>query len=317
MKKPGHIYTLTLILAAAVCGCSLEEPLHVGGPSSDALMVVGRPTPFNTINVDTKATKNNDESVIVNMAMFVFDASGARVDYQFIEESKPLFIIDRDSETYSEYANQALLADASIYILANIPSADRSTLALVGSESALLDFDFSVSAVIRSTQVNSYGGLPMFGRMPDAVDLRKPSSTADDPLKGSVLEIPMTCLFAKVTMNFLVSPTQKSDYVQKFRMTDWTVENVPSKVRMRQPVGDSQYHDQSASAMLSGTFSSIDKGTNPVLEGGSTPLSFSFYVPEHRLTPARTSMTYPSGIDDEHRQMFKPEWLSDGEYQSK
>lgn len=313
MNKVSHIIPLFIILALVISSCSLDEPLRVGKPSSDALRIVGRPTPFQTLEVDTKATKNDDESTIWNMAMFVFAQGGARVDYQFIEESKPLFIIDRGSNTYKEYSDQDKLENSSIYILANIPSSDRSVLAAIMTEDDLKEFDFSVSSVIRTTQVSAYGGLPMWGKMPNTVNLREPASGADDPLKGSVLEIPMTCLFAKVDLNFIVNPTQKSDFVQKFRMTSWTVENVPSKVRIGQPTGDSQYHDQSASSMLSGTFSSVDKGTNPVLEGGSTPMSFSFYVPEHRLTPSKTSIDYPGSIDNEHKQMFKPEWLSDGE----
>ena len=313
MNKVRHIIPLFIILALVISSCSLDEPLRVGKSSSDALRIVGRPTPFQTLEVDTKATKNDDESTIWNMAMFVFAQGGARVDYQFIEESKPLFIIDRGSNTYKEYSDQDKLENSSIYILANIPSSDRSVLAAIMTEDDLKEFDFSVSSVIRTTQVSAYGGLPMWGKMPNTVNLREPASGADDPLKGSVLEIPMTCLFAKVDLNFAVNPTQKSDFVQKFRMTSWTVENVPSKVRIGQPTGDSQYHDQSASSMLSGTFSSVDKGTNPVLEGGSTPMSFSFYVPEHRLTPSKTSIEYPGNIDNEHKQMFKPEWLSDGE----
>ena len=313
MNKVRHIIPLFIILALVISSCSLDEPLRVGKSSSDALRIVGRPTPFQTLEVDTKATKNDDESTIWNMAMFVFAQGGARVDYQFIEESKPLFIIDRGSNTYKEYSDQDKLENSSIYILANIPSSDRSVLAAIMTEDDLKEFDFSVSSVIRTTQVSAYGGLPMWGKMPNTVNLREPASGADDPLKGSVLEIPMTCLFAKVDLNFTVNPTQKSDFVQKFRMTSWTVENVPSKVRIGQPTGDSQYHDQSASSMLSGTFSSVDKGTNPVLEGGSTPMSFSFYVPEHRLTPSKTSIDYPGSIDNEHKQMFKPEWLSDGE----
>ena len=78
-------------------------------------------TPFTENDPDTKSTKNQYETVVKNMAMFVFDSDGAKVDYQITNNSQPLFLIDRNHEPYIDH-DQDKMDECKIYILANIPS---------------------------------------------------------------------------------------------------------------------------------------------------------------------------------------------------
>ncbi len=315
-------FNISLACAAALflfAGCSVEG-LRAPEPSDGKIQVVGRITPFNETNARmTKSVKSNDESVVTNMAMFVFDNDDKLVDYQFTLGSKPLFMIDRTSESqpYKHWSGE--LSNSHIFIVANIPSACRDAFAAAGADTDLTkdelkDIDFSVAGAIPVGGVQSYGGLPMYGES-EAIDLGPGSD-----LSGNVLEIPLTCLFSKVTFNIIVVPDQRSDKVQSFDLSSWEVENVPKNVCIA-------YDDagESKNARLAKntkkTFYTVDNNVDPVEQilsdnvkwsevAPTSMMCFSMYVPEHRVTPSLTP-EYPTTITADAKQMWKPAYVGE------
>lgn len=299
---------LALAAAALLCGCGMEEP----APSYDGMIkVAGRMTPFAEGDIDTKSTKNQYESTVKNMALFVFDSKGDKVDYQFVNNSQPLFLIDRTNDPYNSHS-QEYLDKCKLYILANVHADDQTGMDEINTEEELLASDCTISNVIRQSGIESYGGLPMWGVISQTesggpIDLRS-SSTA---LVGQVLNIPLTCMMAKLTFNIALDPVQKSDYIQRFELKSWKIENAPSDVRISQPLGTDESEHADGPFLSAVTFAQVDNGVNPVMQGGSVPMTFCCYVPEQRVKPTGDEPDYPAGIDDASKQNFKPDWLTD------
>lgn len=296
----------------ALAGCQIEGPFN--RVSGDAIKVVGVAVPFAEGNA-TKSVMNETESYIVNMALYVFDSDGNKVDYQFIESSKPLFIIDRQQAPYSTH-DQSKMASCTLYILANIPEEDRGLLASLATESAFLNTDCTIAGVLRESGIRTAGGLPMWGSKKWAddaqtqpIDLRS-TSTA---LNGAVLQLHLNTFMAKMKFNITVDPVQKSEFVQRFELKSWTIENVPAKARVAQPVGTAESaHRDGPFFTTTFTFGNVDNGVNPIMQGGSTPMSFWCYVPEHRVLPGG-SVTYPAGMPETDKQNLKPDWVTDSD----
>lgn len=299
---------LALAAAALLCGCGMEEP----APSYDGMIkVAGRMTPFAEGDIDTKSTKNQYESTVKNMALFVFDSKGDKVDYQFVNNSQPLFLIDRTNDPYKSHS-QEYLDKCKLYILANVHADDQTGMDEINTEEELLASDCTISNVIRQSGIEPYGGLPMWGVISQTesggpIDLRS-SSTA---LVGQVLNIPLTCMMAKLTFNIALDPVQKSDYIQRFELKSWKIENAPSDVRISQPLGTDESEHADGPFLSAVTFAQVDNGVNPVMQGGSVPMTFCCYVPEQRVKPTGDEPDYPAGIDDASKQNFKPDWLTD------
>ncbi len=320
-----------LVLAAAIllCGCSSDElvPSQNADYRDNVIKITGRVTPFSDTDVETKSTKNAYETVIKNMALFVFDSDGNKVYFQCVNSGQPLFIIDRNNAPFSTH-DQSTMGACKLYILANIPSADQTTLESVESEDDFKGTDCTISNVIRMSGIDASGGLPMWGMIDKAVvdtdnngvseivdvDLRSDiqyTSPNKNALIGTVQTIPMTCMMSKLTFNITVDPVQTSTYTQSFELKSWTVENAPADVLVAQPLSDSESaHADSGPFLDPVTFDNVDNGVNPILQGGSTPMTFYCYVPEHMVDPDST-VTYPSGViaGDLASQNFKPDWL--------
>ena len=307
----SRLMLLLLVSVAALTGCTETEPV-VRMPEDQQLRVVGRVMPFN--NVDTKAAKNADESKITNMVMMVTDANGDKIEAQYLESDRPLFIIDRQSDTYTNWS-QTDLVQCHIYIIANVPSAyitldsDNKLTSFhdahnneISTVSDFMGVDYTLSAIGEPSL-----GFPMWGVTQETnLNLRKKE---DGGIANGVLEVPLECLYSKIVFNISVNPTQSVDgVVQKFQMTSWDVHNVPTAVRVQKPDATAQTA-HATGTMLSKTYSNTDNNVNPVQEGGGNTMTFSFYMPEHKVNP-EGSVTYPTGIDTESKQKYKPQWIT-------
>lgn len=299
----------------ALAACNVDEPSNV--IPDGAIKVVGVPVPFAQGNA-TKSVMSSDESTIVNMALFVFDSDGNKVDYQFIESSKPLFIIDRQLPPYSSH-DQNKMAACKLYILANIPEEDRSALSSLSSEDQFMATDCTIAGVLRESAIRTSGGLPMWGSKtvvdetaatPQYIDLRSSSSA----LNGSVLQLHLTTFIAKLRFNISLDPIQKSDLVQRFQLKSYTVENIPTLARVQMPAStDESAHRNGPFFSSSFTFGTVDNGVNPVMQGSGSQMSFWCYVPEHKVTPGG-NVIYPTDIPEEDKQNFKPNWVTDNDH---
>lgn len=308
MKHPITYLSFILMLMLTGASCSnLSEIDDIEVAQCNDLRIVAHSKGFEEKNVSTKALKNADESLVTNMALFVFDSSDNIVDYQFVEGSKPLFTIDRDGAPYKDHT-QSLLQAAKIYILANVITTGNfaavfgSSTTSITNLAGLLALNCPVTGIDRP-QI----GFPMFG-LKGNLDLRLKANSELAP--GAVIDITLTCLYSKIAFNISVVPEQTSDVIQKFTLESWTVHNVPNAVELLEPGNNSETTNYNQ--ILSGSFTHTSyTGSNPTQQNG-TQLSFSFYMPEHKVNPqynANTFTGYPWGNDtqfNDNRQQYKP-----------
>lgn len=307
MKHPITYLSFILMLMLTGASCSnLSEIDGIEVAQCNDLRIVAHSKGFEEKNVSTKALKNADESLVTNMALFVFDSSDNIVDYQFVEGSKPLFTIDRDEAPYKDHT-QSLLQAAKIYILANVITTGDfaavfgSSTTSITNLAGLLALNCPVTGIDRP-QI----GFPMFG-LKEHLDLRLKANSTLAP--GAVIDITLTCLYSKIEFNISVVPEQTSEVIQKFTLDSWTVHHIPAAVKLQLP--DNSAETANVSNILSDSFTrSTFSGSNPTQQGG-TQLTFSFYMPEHKINGTKSAEFngYPWGHDtlfNESRQQYKP-----------
>lgn len=275
------------LLVLVTFACKEEAEVIIQGKT--LIQVVGRITEFNDHTVASRALKNEEESEIKTMSMFLFDNNGICVDFQHVTSSSPLFVIDRT--ILNDPSNDRDVSAATIYIMANIPLV-HSTFELesaywLGKEkNELLERSLSVSGIDVPTV-----GFPMIG-----------SAVANLELDGDakdLLEIPLKHLYAKMVVNIKVKTIQTlDDFISSFQMSGWEVHNVPKQVFFESNIPtESTLYQTEPFLMKNYT------GNNPV--SGANVLSFSFYVPEH-LLQSDQDIVYPEGIGENEKQRFKP-----------
>lgn len=288
MKKIKDTISLLIctVVVLLMTACTAEDELVT--TSKNTLQVVGRVTEFKEHTVTSRALKSNEEAKINNMSLFIFEEDGTCVSAQFVSSSRPVFVIDRSKLTSFDVDN------AQIYMLANV--AEMETMK--DDIETLTDLQNFTCAVTGIAAVPS-GGFPMMGHMDDV------NLTESNANLAAVLEIPLTNLYAKMVFNLQVNTLQSVvGFVPTFRLDSWEVHNVPQIVAIAESevTNVSSYYAEAIS-------SSNYTGSNPV--SGSNTLSFSFYLPEHKVN-ANSWDEYPSGIDDNEKQRFKPLRVADG-----
>lgn len=322
MRRFAAILISLLLLCATSCVRELDPRPEQPSEQFEGLRIVGRTKPFGNVDVATKGIKSSEESRITNMLMLVVakDGNDRIVDKQFVVSDKPLFSIISSNPKYA-----ALTTDQKrnilIFIVANVPGAPdsydpESPLTgcapgsvyeqLMGDGCSVYNDIMQVSFPCPDGVEEPEIGFPMAGEAPELVDLT-------DLGTSKVIEIPLTCLYAKVVFNIRVDPTQKVDEViQQFTLLNWSVTNIPQSVKIGEVAGetgaavDTDVHE----------FTTVDTGQKFVQQGGSNVLSFSFYVPEHKVNKNNSTFRYPWSAerDDEYadyKQFFKPIFAKD------
>lgn len=302
--KNWLLYICAILGFVACQDMEVEKGSHNPSPSSD-ISVIGRIPSFEEVNVATRGTKSGKESKVTNMYMFILDNANNVTFKQFEESDKPLFTIDRTLLEH-DYPSSSF-TKANILIVANVNSTERATLAAATTLAEIEALDFGVSGIDIPEQ-----GFPMMGSY--EVDLHNPGSGETDALKGSVLEIPLDCIYAKIVFNISVRPLQSIAGVdQSFQLKSWKVFNVPTQVRLGEPAADAQTHHAEGDGWITSDASSVtNKSNNLIYESSqeTDSLSFFFYMPEHKINPKYTA-TYPWDTADnekyaDYRQYLKP-----------
>ena len=275
-------YVVCTLVVICVVACTTDE--QEWGAAKDMVQVVGRVTAFENHSVTSRALKTNEESKINNMSLFIFEEGGNCVSQQYVNSSRPVFVIDRSKLT-------GALDKTKIYMLANV-----GEIGNVGNLDALQAYTCEVG---NSIDVVPENGFPMMGHMDDV------NLTQGNTNLSAVLEIPLTCLYAKMVFNLQVNTFQSVvGYVPAFRLESWEVHNMPKTVALAESEFSNveEYYDEAF-------VSNESTGSNPV--SGSGTLSFSFYLPEHKVE-ANTWNDYPADITDDEKQRFKPKRVEEG-----
>lgn len=314
-----HIIFILIAMFALVACQDADVISYAGSPSQGDLRVAIRVPKFDDINVGTRGTKSGEESKVTNMYMFIIDNSGNIAYSQFEEGDKPLFTIDRQ-----ELANQGkVLTEAKIVVVANATAAVKSSLDAATNLAGIYACDYTLSSGTDCIDIPEIGFPMMSDEYP--VDLHQPAGTSTDPdkLKGSVLEIPLKCLYAKIVFNISVQPTQSVSSVdQSFQVKSWKVYNIPTKVNLGVPADNDQtkFAEKNCEWVGSDARDNTNKADNLIYESSqeSDSLTFHFYMPEHKVNPKYTGsdVNYPwDPSDDEkyadYRQYLKPTLVQD------
>lgn len=277
------------------------------------ISIVARIPRFTDVEVSTRGTKSGNESKVTNMYMFILDNNNDVVYRQFEESDKPLFTINRSELT------SYTLTQAKIMIVANLDDAAEAYLSTAANLDAINNCDFAVSDSEDNCIDIPELGFPMIGTYP--IDLHDPdvANGETDALKGTVLEIPLDCIYAKVVMNISVDPLQSVAGVdQSFQLKSWKVYNVPTHVRLGEPAeNDPTEWSNKGTWTNSEVRTKTNKPNNIIYESSqeTDSLFFEFYVPEHKINPKNTA-TYPWKPEDadkylDYRQYLKPTLVQD------
>lgn len=286
-------YRLLMGIMAAVVmlltACSEDETQQ--NNSASLVQIVGRVPGFADYDVTTRAAKTPEESAIKYMTLLIYDNADRLINKQSIESSVPLFMIDR--HVLSSLTTNGINS-ADMYMITNISEAEIDSWN-TSTVSDLLAVTHEYNTASLNIPTN---GFPMVGKM-ENVDLRPGYSIPD-----SKIEIPLENLFAKIVFNIRMELVQNIND-PSFQLVSWEVHNLPKGFGLAgtRPDGQTAFYNN---AFDNSVTSRRITGTNPIT--GANSLSFSFYMPEHKVNPAvaGSAYSYPSGIKDNEKQRYKP-----------
>ena len=287
-------YMVCALVVGCMFSCQTDEEEWGNLQQRNTLQVMGRVTEFQDHYVSSRALKSNEEALIKNMSIFIFKSDGTQAHYEWIEGSRPVFVIDRDDLNGENNTDAADFSNATIYILANVPEyAD-------GDLPANIEALKAKSCVVTGIDLVEEG-FPMIGNL--SVNL-EPTSNLED----NVLEIPLENLYSKIVFNIKVNTDQTLEgFVPSFRLQEWEVHQVPQGVAFGESEQTAYYNQIIQEDGNNKVFRSSEvEGHNPV--SGSDVLSFSFYMPEHKVNPAVSAADYdyPEDISPNEKQRHKP-----------
>ena len=261
-----------------------------------------------------------------------------------IAKANPTFLVDTedgiiasyegDKQTliyFDNFAND--LQGCQIYIVANAYHQLKDNLGeittLAKLKSFVLDIDDTLS--MPKDDDGNYRGFPMIGTPQTAkFNLKKGAANTE-----SVANIPLKKLYSKVNFTIQVCADQVVyGQIPTFTITKAEVFNVPAKARLSRdldpvsgrPVYGENSNDDYVNEIAGGSISASNLGKyyqftgtkpyeittfsettvthNPSVDQTDDRIEFSFYMPEHKVTP--NAITYPSGMPESCYQYYKP-----------
>ena len=87
-------YIVLVLIVGYMSSCHTEEEEWGRMTGKNTLQVMGRVTEFQDHYVSSRALKNREEALIQNMSILIFNSSGERAHYEWIEGSRPVFVIE-------------------------------------------------------------------------------------------------------------------------------------------------------------------------------------------------------------------------------
>lgn len=322
-------FIAAIIALFVATSCYVDDMDQTVNSSADRneITVVGRVARFEDRVVDTRGTKNDAEAMVTCMAVAIFPivdgVIGDCVFYDFREGNQLLFTINRQETKNSSYIYNTN-SPYVMYVFANLPTMTEDTCATM-TLAQMKAMAYSVENVGVPTD-----GFPMIGSLGDTITpegdgktfILKPGADANPTLPTvngeptDLLNVPMKSLFAKVNFTIKVTPDQTVDIhlTPQFKLTNYTVHNVPASVDFAKGGGDRLSHD-----VIDDIASVIGPFENPMplmndinIARGTQTINFTFYLPERYLTP--TYQSHDGSKDDQPGYYNYPFPVVSGKY---
>ncbi len=329
------------ILAFSVIGvmmnsCAYKEDLLLVNPDNagGSTLFVASVEEFDKHDVTTKANNTSvGETTIKNLTALLF---GSKNNGQMqlltqsplcIEGEKINFVISTkkdddgtivsanlyniqessDDKTLSIDIDGVALESCKMYIVANMKDSFEGKGAMTEAEFKQIAYTFTPTsyedATIQDIGIPVSTGFPMVGEID--VDITKTSENA--------IPVKMKKLFAKVNFKFMVrldadGPGSVNKVAEPyFKPESWRVFNVPTRITLGEDV-DGETAKLFSTGAIKGQFKynlteSAQKGQVYDSPNSNDYFEFSFYMPEHMVTPYRTRESL--GISEEEKRFMQ------------
>ena len=331
-----HLYRLILITVSALTffvSCMEEEAAFAPETFRRGnIQITAAVIDFDNKVVGTKAlgSEENDESLITEMTMFIFDNAGKAItapvtirDYNTKPDAFMIEIGTGQTGIIGTLNGQKLeyektnrnLDKCSIYILANAEHYKKTDA--LGNEVSVYSGISTLTELLAQTLplegfemprvAGKKAGFPMIGTA-NGITFNLLDASQN---QNTVATIPLRKLYSKVTVNILVHADQVVSKPE-FELLKWSVKNSPKQVAFGSSTTVTSYEDSGETKYATNqVIIHTDAIANP---DPSSVMSFTFYMPEHLVSAEKeSSYSYPTGTLDDEKQKFKPALLGDGQ----
>ena len=332
-----HLYRLILIIVSAVTffvSCMEEEAAFAPETFRRGnIQITAAVIDFDNKVVGTKAlgSEENDESLITEMTMFIFDSAGKAItapvtirDYNTKPDAFMIEIGTGQTGIIGTLNGQTLEYDkttnpnldkCSIYIVANAEHYKKTDA--LGNEVSVYSGISTLDELLAQTLplegfemprvAGKKAGFPMIGTA-NGITFNLLDASLN---QNTVATIPLRKLYSKVTVNILVHADQVVSKPE-FELLKWSVKNSPKQVAFGSSTTVTSYEDSGETKYATNqVIIHTDAIANP---DPSSVMSFTFYMPEHLVSAEKeSSYSYPTGTLDDEKQKFKPALLGDGQ----
>ena len=332
-----HLYRLILITVSALTffvSCMEEEAAFAPETFRRGnIQITAAVIDFDNKVVGTKAlgSEENDESLITEMTMFIFDNAGkaitAPVTIRDYNTKPDAFMIEigtgqtgiigtLNGQTLEYDKTNPNLDKCSIYIVANAEHYKKTDA--LGNEVSVYSGISTLDELLAQTLplegfempriAGKKAGFPMIGTAKDGTTFNLRNASQN---QNTVATIPLRKLYSKVTVNILVHADQVVSKPE-FELLKWSVKNSPKQVAFGSSTTVTSYEDSGETKYATNqVIIHTDAIANP---DPSSVMSFTFYMPEHLVSAEKeSSYSYPTGTLPDEKQKFKPALLGDGQ----
>lgn len=296
MRYLRIILIAVVLLITSACIDNLEN-LTPNIGSSDEITVIGRITRFDDYNLQTRAVKQSEESIITSYALAIFHVENGNATECVYYENNPsasqlLFNIDRKNITHTPGDRYA------IYVFANMPGMGQFGIGDTLGEMLEATCDVEDLGIPGE-------GFPMIGSLGDnfssnidrdnQVFIMTPKYEAGKEMPApqvdgkdmTTLNVPMKALFAKMNFEIEVRPDQiieGSTYTPQFLLKSYRIVNAPNSIDF----------SKSTNPVSNQTDVLDAQEVNELNEtaSGARKIEFSFYIPENLQEPDKTPDTF-------------------------
>lgn len=311
-------YIVAVLVYCSFYSCSLKEEFEPTSTNGGAVELVARVIDFNNVDVTTKAS-SNIETDIYTAYLLLFDKdTKERIYFTSVTASNGSFSQTiTDPTVWGSSVTACFIVNVSESFAKGIEGATKPNNAPESDnnkylDSAVLPITYSNGVPVldhdNNSETSSVQCIPMYG-----------SADIDNLTSGHTVEVPVTRLFAKVTLKLSMdlkdTGTIGGQLNTCFNLSSLKLCNLPMKVLLKAPtvenyespwVAEDDWFMGEVGYPTSNTTIYNKNAIN--ISGGSKEYSFECYLPEYYLLPL--SRTDSQQGDNYGKQEYKPKVYS-------